>query len=156
MRIEAGSGSHDESAFPARRVGAISHKLRSWSLCDSQTCATPKEGKRCKSWNSGTAKAGQVSHESTIISLIKVAVRRLPRLGKHTEIIFIEGHSTDHTWAEIERVKTQYPDLDIKTMRQTGKGKGNAVREAFEAASGEILMILDADLTVSPEELVKF
>ena len=87
---------------------------------------------------------------------IEEAVRRMPRLGKHTEIIFIEGNSTDHTWAEIERVKTQYPDLDIKTMRQTGKGKGNAVREAFDAASGEVLMILDADLTVPPEELGKF
>jgi SAM-dependent methyltransferase len=87
---------------------------------------------------------------------IEEAVRRLPRLGKHTEIIFIEGHSTDHTWSEIERIKSQYPDLDIKTMRQTGKGKGNAVREAFEAARGEILMILDADLTVPPEELGKF
>lgn len=87
---------------------------------------------------------------------IEEAVRRLPRLGKRTEIIFIEGHSTDHTWAEIERVRIQYPDLDIKTMRQTGKGKGNAVREAFEVASGEVLMILDADLTVPPEELGKF
>jgi cellulose synthase/poly-beta-1,6-N-acetylglucosamine synthase-like glycosyltransferase len=55
---------------------------------------------------------------------IEEAVRRLPRLGKHTEIIFIEGHSTDHTWAEIERVKTQYPDLDIKTMRQTRERQG--------------------------------
>jgi SAM-dependent methyltransferase len=87
---------------------------------------------------------------------IEDAVRRMPRLGKHTEIIFIEGNSTDHTWAEIERVKTQYPDLDIKIMRQTGKGKGNAVREAFEAATGEVLMILDADLTMPPEELGKF
>jgi SAM-dependent methyltransferase len=87
---------------------------------------------------------------------IEEAVRRMPHLGKHTEIIFIEGNSTDQTWTEIERVKTQYPDLDIKTMRQTGKGKGNAVREAFDAASGEVLMILDADLTVPPEELGKF
>ena len=87
---------------------------------------------------------------------IEDAVRRMPRLGKNTEIIFIEGNSTDQTWAEIERVKTQYPDLDIKSMRQTGKGKGNAVREAFDAASGEVLMILDADLTVPPEELGKF
>lgn len=87
---------------------------------------------------------------------IEAAVNRLPRLGKHTEIIFIEGNSTDPTWSEIQRVITQYPDLDIKTMRQTGKGKGNAVREAFDAARGEILMILDADLTVPPEELGKF
>ena len=87
---------------------------------------------------------------------IENAVRRLPRLGKHTEIIFIEGNSTDHTWSEIESVKAQYSDLDIMTMRQTGKGKGNAVREAFDAANGEVLMILDADLTVPPEELGKF
>lgn len=87
---------------------------------------------------------------------IEDAVRRMPRLGTHTEIIFIEGNSTDRTWAEIERVKTQYPDLDIKTMRQTRKGKGNAVREAFEVATGEVLMILDADLTMPPEELGKF
>lgn len=87
---------------------------------------------------------------------IEDAVRRMPALGTATEVIFIEGNSTDDTWAEIERVQGQYPQLDIKTMRQTGKGKGNAVREAFEAASGEVLMILDADLTVPPEELGKF
>jgi len=87
---------------------------------------------------------------------IEAAVRRTPQLGKHTEIIFIEGNSTDHTWAEIQRVTEAYPDLDIKAMRQTGKGKGNAVREAFAAATGEVLMILDADLTMPPEELAKF
>jgi SAM-dependent methyltransferase len=87
---------------------------------------------------------------------IEAAVRRTPKLGKHTEIIFIEGSSTDHTWAEIQRLKRAYPDLDIKAMKQSGKGKGNAVREAFEVASGEILVILDADLTMPPEELPKF
>jgi len=87
---------------------------------------------------------------------IEAAVRRIPRLGKRTEIIFIEGNSTDHTWAEMERVRRAYPDLDIKVMRQSGRGKGNAVREAFDAARGEILMILDADLTMPPEELTKF
>lgn len=87
---------------------------------------------------------------------IEAAVRRTPKLGRHTEIIFIEGHSTDQTWAEIQRVTDAYPDLDIKAMRQTGRGKGNAVREAFAAATGEVLMILDADLTMPPEELPKF
>ena len=71
---------------------------------------------------------------------IEDAVRRTPTLGEHTELIFIEGNSTDQTWAEIERVRRAYPDLDVKAMRQSGKGKGNAVREAFEAATGEILM----------------
>jgi glycosyltransferase involved in cell wall biosynthesis len=54
------------------------------------------------------------------------------------------------------RVKEQYPAKQIRTMRQTGKGKGNAVREGFDAASGEILMILDADLTTPPKDLPKF
>jgi SAM-dependent methyltransferase len=87
---------------------------------------------------------------------IEAAVCRMPRLGAHTEIIFVEGNSSDETWAEIERVQRAYPDLDIKALRQSGKGKGNAVREGFEAASGDILMILDADLTMPPEELPKF
>lgn len=87
---------------------------------------------------------------------IEAAVRRMPRFGKEREIIFVEGNSTDETWAEIERAQRAYPDLDIKTMRQSGTGKGNAVREGFEAARGEIVMILDADLTMPPEELPKF
>lgn len=87
---------------------------------------------------------------------IEAAVRGIPRLGKQTEIIFIEGNSTDHTWAKIQRVTSVYSDRDIKAMRQSGQGKGNAVREAFDAATGEILMILDADLTMPPEELTKF
>lgn len=87
---------------------------------------------------------------------IEAAVRRLPKLGTHTEIIFIEGNSTDNTWSEMQRVANLYPDRDIKLMRQSGKGKGNAVREAFAQANGDVLMILDADLTVPPEELTKF
>lgn len=88
---------------------------------------------------------------------IASAIKRMPRLGSHTEIIFIEGHSKDNTWEEIQRVaKTEAKHWDIVTLQQTGKGKGNAVREAFEVAKGDILMILDADLTMPPEELTKF
>lgn len=87
---------------------------------------------------------------------IEAAVQRLPKLGSHTEIIFVEGHSSDDTFLEIERVKSAYPSLDIKSMIQDGKGKGDAVRKGFDAATGDILMILDADLTVEPEELPKF
>ncbi len=87
---------------------------------------------------------------------IEAAVQRLPKLGSHTEIIFVEGHSSDNTFLEIERVKNAYPSLDIKSMIQDGKGKGDAVRKGFDAATGDILMILDADLTVKPEELPKF
>ncbi|MBL6764669.1 MAG: glycosyltransferase [Verrucomicrobiae bacterium] len=87
---------------------------------------------------------------------IEAAVQRTAELGKGTELIFIEGHSKDNTWDEIERIKAKYPDRNIVTMRQTTKGKGGAVREAFAKASGEILFILDADLTMPPEELPKF
>ena len=87
---------------------------------------------------------------------IENAILRTPAFGASQEFIFIEGHSSDNTYEEMERVKAAYPDKNIKLMKQTGKGKGNAVREAFDAAAGDILMILDADLTTPPEELPKF
>lgn len=87
---------------------------------------------------------------------IEAAVLRTPQMGAWTELIFIEGHSKDNTWEEIERVRAAYPKHRITTLRQTGKGKGNAVREAYAVAQGDILMILDADLTMPPEELPKF
>ena len=87
---------------------------------------------------------------------IEAAVQRTAELGKGTELIFIEGHSKDDTWDEIQRIQKKYPDRNIVTMRQTTKGKGGAVREAFAKATGDILFILDADLTMPPEELPKF
>jgi SAM-dependent methyltransferase len=87
---------------------------------------------------------------------IENAILRTPDFGTHQEFIFIEGNSKDNTWEEMVRVKEAYPDKDIRLMKQTGKGKGNAVREAFEAATGDILMILDADLTTPPEDMPKF
>jgi SAM-dependent methyltransferase len=87
---------------------------------------------------------------------IKNAIERIPRFGKNQEIIFIDGHSTDGTQDEIRRLIPLYPDRDIKLLVQTGIGKGNAVSEGFRDARGDILMILDADLTVPPEDLPKF
>ncbi|MDR3236575.1 MAG: glycosyltransferase [Prevotellaceae bacterium] len=87
---------------------------------------------------------------------IEQAITRTPEFGTHREFIFIEGHSQDNTYEEILRVQAAYPHEDIKALQQTGKGKGNAVREAFDAATGDVLMILDADLTMPPEELPKF
>ena len=87
---------------------------------------------------------------------IEAAVQRTPEMGAGTEIIFIEGHSRDNTWEEIQRVKEKYPKRRIITLEQQSKGKGGAVREAFAAATGDILFILDADLTMPPEELPKF
>lgn len=87
---------------------------------------------------------------------IESAVRRLPRFAPDMEIMFVEGHSKDNTLEEIHRVIAAYPDLDIKVLVQEGKGKGDAVRKGFDNARGEVLMILDADLTVPPEVLPKF
>jgi SAM-dependent methyltransferase len=87
---------------------------------------------------------------------IQGIVERLPRLGRHTEAIFVEGHSTDGTAEEIQRMIDERPDLDLKLFRQDGVGKGDAVRKGFEMASGDVLIILDADMTVAPEELPKF
>lgn len=87
---------------------------------------------------------------------IEAAVLRTPEMGLGTEIIFIEGHSKDNTWDEIQRVAAKYPKRQIKILKQQSKGKGGAVREAFAAATGDILFILDADLTMPPEELPKF
>ena len=87
---------------------------------------------------------------------IENAVKRLPDLGSHTEIIFIDGHSTDGTSEEIRRVMGLFPGRDIKFLAQEGRGKGDAVRKAFGQAQADILIILDADLTVPPEEIPKF
>lgn len=88
---------------------------------------------------------------------IEEIVRRVPAMGPRDEIIFIEGNSTDDTWATIERVyREQGARRRMQIGRQEGKGKGDAVRKGFDMARNEILMILDADMTVPPEDLVKF
>ncbi len=83
-------------------------------------------------------------------------IERIPEMGGGTEIIFVEGHSTDNTWSAIEQAIARHPDRPCKLLKQTGKGKGDAVRCGFAAASGDILTILDADLTVPPEDLPAF
>lgn len=88
---------------------------------------------------------------------IEQAIQRMPKMGGHTEIIFVEGGSTDGTLDEIKRVCEVYSrEWDIKYVQQSGRGKGDAVRKGFALAQGDILMILDADLTVPPEDLNKF
>ncbi len=89
---------------------------------------------------------------------IKQVVLRTPRLGTSTELIFVEGGSSDSTPSEIRRVIAKYGKArPIRLISQgKGVGKGDAVRKGFMKATGDILMILDADLTVQPEELPKF
>ncbi len=82
--------------------------------------------------------------------------RRLPRFPGPMELIFIEGHSRDETWARCQEVMADYPQLNIRIAQQTGKGKGDAVRLGFDMARHDVLMILDADMTVAPEDLPGF
>ncbi len=83
-------------------------------------------------------------------------ISRIPQMGAGTEIVFVEGNSTDDTYAAIERAIANNPHLNCKLLKQPGKGKGDAVRTGFDAATGDILMILDADITVPPEDLPRF
>jgi SAM-dependent methyltransferase len=84
-------------------------------------------------------------------------IARTPMMGAGTELIFVEGGSKDDTRGAIERAIAEYKGpLAISLFQQTGKGKGDAVRVGFREATGDLLMILDADLTVPPEELPKF
>ena len=83
-------------------------------------------------------------------------VAHTPQMGAGTELVFVEGHSKDNTYAAIEQTIAAHPEMDCKLFRQTGEGKGDAVRLGFAQAKGDILMILDADLTVPPEDLRRF
>jgi 2-polyprenyl-3-methyl-5-hydroxy-6-metoxy-1,4-benzoquinol methylase len=87
---------------------------------------------------------------------IPAVFARTPEMGAGTELVFVEGHSSDDTYATIERELAAHPQRYARLLRQSGRGKGDAVRLGFGAASGDILMILDADLTVPPEDLPRF
>ncbi len=87
---------------------------------------------------------------------IEKAIRRLPAFPAEVEVLFVEGGSVDGTYDECLRVKEAYSDRNIIVLCQDGKGKGDAVRKGFAAARGDVLMILDSDLTVPPESLGKF
>src|SRR5260370_33087568 len=81
----------------------------------------------------------------------------MPKFGSAQEVLFVEGNSSDGTFEECERVRDAYKDnWDIKVLKQDGRGKGDAVRKGFAAATNDVLMILDADLTMPPDALPKF
>ena len=119
--------------------------LRHYSVCRSIRCS-----------KDGIGSASVVIPARNERGNIEAAIKRIPRFCEDIEVIFIEGHSSDGTLDEIKRVAEAYPEWDIKVMTQTGKGKADAVFTAFDAARGDVLMILDADLTMPPEQLPKF
>ncbi|RPI90578.1 MAG: glycosyltransferase [Chloroflexi bacterium] len=87
---------------------------------------------------------------------VEAIFERTPQMGRATELIFVEGHSKDDTYAAIEREIAAHPSTRSLLLRQTGIGKADAVRLGFSQARGDVLMILDADMTVPPEDLPRF
>lgn len=87
---------------------------------------------------------------------VKSIFERIPNMGSKTEIVFVEGHSRDNTFEAIEKEMPLHPSTPSLLFRQPGIGKADAIRLGFEKATGDILMILDADLTVPPEDLPRF
>ncbi|WP_269524379.1 glycosyltransferase [Coraliomargarita parva] len=88
---------------------------------------------------------------------IKAALERIPVLGGKTELIIVEGNSTDDTWEVIEREVAAYQGpLEVRYFKQPGKGKWDAVYAGFAEAKGDVLVIQDGDLTAPPEDLPKF
>jgi SAM-dependent methyltransferase len=87
---------------------------------------------------------------------IRNALERLPKMGPEMEVVFCDGHSSDGTVEEIEALEGEGWPFRIRLLHQDGKGKGDAVRKAFREARNDVLFILDADLTVAPEDLPKF
>lgn len=88
---------------------------------------------------------------------IRVALERIPVMGAGTDVIFVEGHSRDDTWEVIQREVAAYRGpLTVSALRQSGRGKWDAVHTGFAAATGDVLVIQDADLTAPPEDLPKF
>ena len=87
---------------------------------------------------------------------IAAAVERMPQMGTRTEIILVDGHSKDRSAAVMQEMAQKYSEKNITWFVQTARGKKNAVEEGFARATGDIIMILDGDITVIPEELPKF
>ena len=87
---------------------------------------------------------------------VQLAVQRIPDMGKGTEILFCDDQSSDGTAEEVRYIQRQYPDRNIRLVAGPGICKAENVWTGFRAARGDVLMILDADLSVMPEELPMF
>jgi SAM-dependent methyltransferase len=112
----------------------------------------------------GRTRRGRVQEPSTSVIVpcrneaghIRPLVDALPRLGPGSEFLLVEGNSTDDTEAVIKQVIAERPELPLRFLKQTGRGKGDAVRLGFAEARGEVVLILDSDMGVLPLDVPKF
>ena len=86
---------------------------------------------------------------------IQECLRRVPNIGTRTEIVVVDDGSTDDTCQRVKEVMAADSRVRLIVLEKN-QGKASAVRAGFEAAEGDVLMILDADMAVTPEELPKF
>jgi len=125
----------------------------SWLALTSFIVARPAPNKERRE---GEASVSVIIPARNEAGNIEHLFERIPSMGVNTEFVFVEGHSKDNTYEAIENAIRAHPERTCQLIRQTGKGKGDAVRLGFEMANGEVLMILDSDLSVSPDDLPRF
>lgn len=158
-----------EGASIAARYGTGAPRLRSAQVRDLLRLAGFEPGRATREgagWTMTASKRPRAVRPFTCSVIVPCRnevenvgplVERLPALGTHTELIFVDGASNDGTPEEIERLIAVHPERDITLLYQRGGGgKAAAVFQGFDAAHGDILLILDADMTVAPEDLPRF
>ncbi len=128
------------------------------NLLIARPAATPIENRRAGDRGDEPVVSVIVAARNEAGNIQKILDRTPQNLGGGTELIFVEGNSSDDTWDVIQQKAQENPHwgAGLKVMQQDGKGKGDAVRKGFNAATGGVLMILDADMTVPPEDLPRF
>lgn len=85
---------------------------------------------------------------------IEECIKRTPKLGKSTEIVVVDDGSSDATATIAKKVAKKKKNVKVISY-SPNEGKGNAVRKGLDKATGDILLVLDADMTVRPEDLPK-
>ena len=125
----------------------------SWFALTNFIVARPTPNKRRKTEEASVSVIIPARNEAGNIERL---FERVPQMGIDTELIFVEGHSNDNTYEAIENAIHAHPERNCQLLRQTGKGKGDAVRLGFDISKGDVLMILDSDLSVSPDDLSRF
>lgn len=127
----------------------------SWCALTSFTIARQEPGRNISAYTTAPSVSIIIPARNEAGNIENI-LNRMPELGSKTELIFVEGHSKDHTYNTIQDLIKKHPYKNICLLKQKGRGKGDAVRLGFEKAKGDILMILDADITVQPEDLSRF
>jgi len=95
-----------------------------------------------------------IYNEERTISDLVYAVQSANKLGLDNEILLVDDFSTDKTSEILTKIHSDNPSLII-VKHSFNQGKGAALRSAFQQASGDIILIQDADLEYDPKEYPK-